>query len=101
MDNYTRGGHTKYSLMIHLIFVTKYRKQIFFGNIDDDIKQYMFDICSEKGYEIIEMETDKDHIHILLKYQPNVPVSQIAKELKQYSTFQAWKYYYGYLKHNY
>lgn len=29
MDDYDRGGYTKYSLMVHIIFVTKYRKKIF------------------------------------------------------------------------
>lgn len=29
MDDYYRGGHSKYSLKVHLIFVTKYRKKIF------------------------------------------------------------------------
>ena len=27
MDNYDRGGHFKYSMKVHVIFVTKCRKQ--------------------------------------------------------------------------
>lgn len=30
MDSYKRGGHSKYSLKVHIIFVTKYRKKLFF-----------------------------------------------------------------------
>ena len=29
MDDYDRGGHSKYSMKVHIIFVTKYRKKIF------------------------------------------------------------------------
>jgi REP element-mobilizing transposase RayT len=29
MDDYKRGGHTKYAMRVHLILVTKYRHQIF------------------------------------------------------------------------
>lgn len=36
------------------------------------------------------METDKDHVHILLSYKPDVKVSIIVKELKQYSAYQMW-----------
>lgn len=39
------------------------------------------------------METDKDHVHILLSYKPDVKVSIIVKELKQYSAYQMWLHY--------
>ena len=39
------------------------------------------------------METDKNHIHILLEYHPNISVSTIVKQLKQYTTYQMWKQY--------
>lgn len=32
MDDYNRGGHSKYSMKVHLIFVTKYRKKIFMSD---------------------------------------------------------------------
>lgn len=38
MDDYNRGGHSKYSMKVHLIFVTKYRKKIF--KIVKQLKQY-------------------------------------------------------------
>ena len=39
------------------------------------------------------METDLDHIHILLQYSPTDPVARIVSLLKQYSTYYAWKNY--------
>ena len=47
------------------------------------------------------METDRDHIHILLGYSPRTNVSDIAKQLKQYSTYQVWKCHTGYLAKQY
>ena len=46
MDDYDRGGHAKYSLTVHMIFVTKYRKKLFFGETDDDIKQFLYDAAN-------------------------------------------------------
>ena len=67
MDDYNRGGHSKYSMKVHLIFVTKYRKKIFKSDKRaDDVKQFLHDVVKKQSYEIIQMETDKDHIHILL-----------------------------------
>ena len=57
MDVYNRGGHSKYSLKVHLIFVTKYRKKIFKSDKRvKDVKQFLYDATRKYGYEIIQME---------------------------------------------
>lgn len=69
MDNrYNRRNRRKYSLKVHIVLVTKYRKQLLKGSLADDVRQKIFDIANTYGYEIIAMETDKDHIHFLLSY---------------------------------
>ena len=69
MDSrYNRHNRRKYSLKAHIVLVTKYRKQLLIGSIVDDVKQKIFDIADTRGYEIIAIETDKDHIHFLLSY---------------------------------
>ena len=77
--------------MVHLIFAAKYRKALLFGTFRTDVKQYMFDACIEHHWYIRRMETDKDHIHILLQYNPMDSITGIVSVLKQYSTYQAWK----------
>ena len=70
MDNrYNRHNRRKYNLKVHIVLVTKYRKQILKGSIADDVKQKIYDICNSKGYGVIAMETDKDHIHYFLTKQ--------------------------------
>ena len=69
MDNrYNRHNRRKYSLKVHMVLVTKYRKQLLKGTIADDVKQKIYDICNSKDYGIIAMEADKDHIHFLISY---------------------------------
>lgn len=87
--------------MVHLIFVTKYRKKILFGNFNNDVKQYIFDICQERHWYIKRMETDKDHVHILLQYNPTDSIKNIVSLLKQKSTYMAWKRYSSMLKKHY
>ena len=71
MDDYSRGGHSKYSLKVHLIFVTKYRKKLFISSdVSDRVKQLLYEVSEKYVYRIIQMETDKDHVHILLEYSP-------------------------------
>ena len=84
MDNrYYRHNRRKYSLKVHIVLVTKYRKQLLKGSIADDVKQKILDIANTRGYEIIAMETDKDHIHFLLSYDTTDRVCDIVKIVKQ------------------
>lgn len=92
-DDYQHRRHNKNLLMVHLIFVIKYRKKLLYGQFREDIKQQLFDICVKNHWYIKRMETDKDHIHILLQYGPTDSIQRIAAKLKQYSTFYAWKKY--------
>ena len=69
MDNrYNRHNRRKYSLKVHIGLVTKYRKQLLKGSIVDDVKQEILHIANTRDYEIIAIETDKDHIHFILSY---------------------------------
>ena len=102
MDNrYNRHNRRKYNLKVHIVLVTKYRKQLLKGSIADDIKQKIFDIASTCGYEIIAMETDKDHIHFLLSYDTSDRVCNIVKTVKQETTYYLWKKYNSFLLKQY
>ena len=69
MDNrYNRHNRRKYSLKAPIVLVTKYRRQLLKGTIADDVKQKIFDICNSNSWNIIAMETDKDHVHFLVSY---------------------------------
>ena len=85
-DNYQHRRHNKNLLQVHLIFVTKYRKQLFFNSFKNDIKQNIFETSKNHHWYIKKMETDKDHIHILLQYNPTDNVTNIVRILKQCST---------------
>ena len=100
-DCYQHRSHNKNLLMVHLIFVTKYRKKLFYNNFREDLKQYIFEICREKHWYIKRMETDKDHIHILLQYNPTDSINYIVAAIKQYSTYYAWRNHCFYLRRYY
>ncbi len=102
MDNrYYRHNRRKYSLKVHIVLVTKYRKQLLQGSIADDVKQKILDIANTRGYEIIAMETDKDHIHFLLSYDVTDRVCDIVKIVKQETTYYLWQKYNSVLSKQY
>ena len=102
MDNrYNRHNRRKYSLKVHIVLVTKYRKQLLKGVIADHVKQKILDIANTRGCEIIAMETDKDHIHFLLSYDTTDRVCDIVKIVKQETTYYLWQKYGTFLSKQY
>ena len=100
-SNYNRHNRRKYSLKVHIVLVTKYRKQLLQGSIADDVKQKILDIANTRGYEIIAMETDKDHIHFLLSYDTTDRACDIVKIVKQETTYYLWQKYNSVLSKQY
>ena len=100
-DNYQHRRHNKNLLMVHLIFVTKYRKALLHGQLREDIKQWMYETCRANHWYIKRMETDRDHIHILLQYNPTDRISKIVSDLKQRTTYNAWQKCESMLQRNY
>ena len=98
---YNRHNRRKYSLKVHIVLVTKYLKQLLQGSIADDVKQKILDIANTRGYEIIAMETDKDHIHFLLSYDATDRVCDIVKIVKQETTYYLWQKYNSVLSKQY
>ena len=85
-------------LQIHLIFVVKYRKKLLNESLKYDMLQKLFDISKRYDFEIKTMNSDIDHLHMLISIKPSISVSQIVRVLKQESTVYIWKKYKQLLK---
>jgi putative transposase len=83
-------NNKKYALSAHIVLTVKYRKSLLieFGNF---VKDCFRNISIIYNFEISEIEVDKNHIHILVKYQPKQSISKIIKSLKQISTYELYK----------
>lgn len=101
MCKYHKKSHCKYLIKIHLVFVTKYRKNIINGNFRDDLLKIINDISLEKGFVIDIMESDNDHLHILVDIPPQISVQKVVHQIKQLSTFRIYQLHRRYLKQYY
>ena len=71
-------AHTTWECKYHLVFAAKYRRQVIYGKIKQDIGKMLRGLCERKGIEIIEAECCKDHIHICsLGYYPNIAYQKL------------------------
>lgn len=98
---YNRKNRRKYLLKAHLVLVTKYRKKLLTGDIDATAKKCIADTAKRNGWDIVAMETDKDHVHILLSYDATDRICDIVKVIKQTTTYQLWENYGSLLQKHY
>ncbi len=102
MDNrYYTKNRRKYNLKAHIVLVTKYRKKLLINGIDLFVKQICCDLAEKRKWNIIALETDKDHIHLLLEYDATERICDIISVLKQQSTYSLWKQFTDFLLHQY
>lgn len=87
---YNTKNRRKFSLFCHLIFSTKYRRNIFINNeLCNNLKSIVLEV--QKDFKIIEQEMDKNHIHFMIGYDPKISISQLVRHLKQTTTIGLWK----------
>ena len=85
MNHYKSINHSKYNIKYHLIFVCKYRKKLLI-KYGEEIKQIIKDISYRYDFDILEIEVDKDHIHLMVESVPKLSPLMIVRVLKQQST---------------
>ncbi|MCL6479495.1 MAG: IS200/IS605 family transposase [Peptococcaceae bacterium] len=80
-----RGCHSVYSLRFHYVCCVKYRRKVLTPEISEYLKMVNEDIAGKFGVQIIEQETDRDHIHIIFASKPQVQLSGFINRLKSAS----------------
>jgi putative transposase len=98
---YHHASHSKYLLLAHLVFACKYRKKLLKGQSATDMKEILLDIAANSDFDIDVLETDLDHIHIMVDYPPTLSIFQIVRRLKSLSTRRIWEKYPKFLAYHF
>ena len=100
-DDINSLSHSKWRCHYHVVFAPKYRRQVIYGKIKEDIGKIIRQLCDQKEIEIIEAELCPDHIHMLISIPPKYSVAQIMGYIKGKSSLMIFdrhanmKYRYG------
>jgi len=71
---------------VHLVFVTKYRRDVFNKDILDDLRPIFASVCADFESELVEFDGEHDCVHLLVNYPPKVAVSHLVNSLKGVSS---------------
>ena len=81
--SYRTNRHSCYDLEYHLVVVTKYRHPVIDGAFKDRLTELTYRIFEENFQCYVnEVNTDKDHIHILFEAPPQVALSSLVCSYK-------------------
>lgn len=80
------GRHCVFKMHVHLVFVTKYRRMVFDGDAIERLRMIFTKVCADFEAQLIEMDGEIDHVHLLVEYPPKVPVSALVNSLKGVSS---------------
>ena len=86
-DNDIRHGrHCVFLMHVLLVFVTKYRREVFTKEILEDLRPIFASVCTDFEAELVEFDGEDDHVHLMVNYPPKVSVSNLVNSLKGVSS---------------
>jgi len=83
MSRFRKLSHTIYECKYHVVICPKYRYKILKGEIAEFVKQRLLQLSVQKDQvEILEMNIQADHVHMVLWVPPKYSISSIMGFLK-------------------
>uniref|UniRef100_UPI001CB6EC6D IS200/IS605 family transposase n=1 Tax=Photobacterium damselae TaxID=38293 RepID=UPI001CB6EC6D len=86
LDGYLKKRHSVSKLVVHLVFTTKYRRKLFTGIMIEQLREAFESACVKLECELIEMDGEEDHVHLLISYPPKLAISVMVNNLKSISS---------------
>ena len=82
-SRFRRLSHTIYECKYHIVFCPKYRFRIFKDEVAKYTKQQVYILCRQKeSVEIMELNVQVDHIHVVMSIAPKYAVSFLMGYVK-------------------
>ena len=86
LSDYLRKRHSVTKLVAHLIFTTKYRRKLFDGYMIEQLREAFDSACEKLECDLLEMDGEADHVHLLIAYPPKLAISVMVNNLKSVSS---------------
>ncbi|PPT08258.1 ISSoc3 orfA transposase [Geitlerinema sp. FC II] len=66
--------------------MTKYRRQVINKEIHDRLHEIFNETCRKWEVNLIEFNGESDHVHLLIRYHPQIQLSKFIANLKTVSS---------------
>ena len=81
------GRSCVFKNFIHLVFVTKYRREVFTEKMLQRAEEIFKETCMQMSAELIEFGGEDDHVHLMIHCPPKLAVARLVGKLKGKSSY--------------
>jgi putative transposase len=96
--DYKSTSRSVSDLKAHLVLVTKYRRKVINQQLLEDLINIVNNLAPLWGVEIIEVNGESDHLHLLFSYYPQMQLSKFVNNIKTVTSRLINKNHAEYLK---
>ena len=82
MSLFRKLSQTIWHCQYHIVWVPKYRFRILSGKVANEVENCIRAFSEQLGCEIIEMNIQIDHVHLIVMIPPKVSISGYAGTVK-------------------
>ncbi len=90
MSRFEKLAHVLWHCQYHIIWIPKYRYKVLQGRIKEEVQKTVIIQAERLGCNIVELNIQKDHVHLLIKVPPKVSISALMGTLKGKSAIRVF-----------
>ena len=85
---YATSSHCVYSHRYHIVWATKYRYKVLFGDVRLKARDICRQVCNENGVEILHGVLSRDHVHMFVSVPPKIAIADLVRKMKGRSSYK-------------
>ena len=91
MSRFRKTSHVIWHCQYHIVWVPKYRFRVLSGPVARGVYECIQVFCGRLGSEVIELNVQPDHVHLLVMNPPKVSLSTLMGTLKGRTAIRVFK----------
>ncbi len=91
MCRFQRASHVIWHCQYHLVWVPKYRYRVLTGDVGQDAYNCLQVFAGQRGCDIVALNVQADHVHLMINVPPRVSVSDVMGVLKGRTAIRMFK----------
>ena len=101
MSRFKKLSHVIYYHVYHIVWTPKYRYRVLGGAVGEFLEEQLRLLCEWKSVEILELNIQADHVHIVVSVPPKLSISSLMGILKGKTAIKIFKSFSGLKKKPY
>jgi putative transposase len=91
VSRFRKLSHTIWHCQYHITWVPNYRFRILTGPVGQSAAEGIQAICGYAGCEVVELNVQKDHVHLIVMVPPKVSISNLMGRVKGQTSMKLFK----------